>query len=51
MLRELRVSKVPGVAQRVVPLLASFSVEVMESLKEVMNAWQLRVGVVPARDV
>ena len=50
MLREIRQSRVPGVVQRVVPLRAPFTLQVTESVKDVMAAWQLRVGVVWQRD-
>ena len=50
MLREIRQSRVPGVAQRVVPLLPPPPPPPTESVKDVMAAWQLRVGVVWQRD-
>ena len=50
MLKEIRQSCVPGVAQRVVPLLAPFTLQVTESVKSVMAAWQLRVGAGSGRD-
>ncbi|KAM7456097.1 hypothetical protein BLSTO_03147 [Blastocystis sp. subtype 1] len=50
MLREIRQSRVPGVAQRVVPLLAPFTLQVTESVKDVMAAWQLRRSMVPNND-